>query len=122
MRVKPNAALMALALAVMVGVALAAAPAADPLYSHLRIVVPSGPGGGLDTTARALQLVVPAAGVARTLSVENVPGGAGLIGLTNFVSAERGARDVLMMGGSGVFGAALTYRSPITFADRKSVV
>jgi putative tricarboxylic transport membrane protein len=117
MRVKPNAALMALALAVMVGVALAAAPAADPLYSHLRIVVPSGPGGGLDTTARALQLVVPAAGVARTLSVENVPGGAGLIGLTNFVSAERGARDVLMMGGSGVFGAALTYRSPITFAD-----
>jgi putative tricarboxylic transport membrane protein len=94
-----------------------AAIAAEPLFSHLRIVVPSGPGGGLDTTARALQLVMPSAGVARTSSVENVAGGAGLIGLTKFVSAERGANDVMLMGGSGVFGAALAFHSPITFAD-----
>lgn len=108
---------IAASMTVVMAGAVAAAPAAEPLLSHLRIIVPSGPGGGLDTTARALQLVVAAAGVARTLSIENVPGGAGLIGLTRFVSAERGARDVMMMGGSGMFGAALTYRSPITFAD-----
>jgi tripartite-type tricarboxylate transporter receptor subunit TctC len=67
-----------LAVAATMTGALAAAPAAGPLFSHLRIIVPSGPGGGLDATARALQRVRAAAGVARTASVENVPGRAAL--------------------------------------------
>jgi putative tricarboxylic transport membrane protein len=114
----PKPVRLALALTLAMASALAGrASAAEPLFSHLRVIVPSGPGGGLDTTARALQLVLPAAGVARTSSVENVPGGAGLIGLTHFVSSERAAGDVVLMGGSGMFGAALAYRSPITFAD-----
>jgi putative tricarboxylic transport membrane protein len=113
----PVAKTIALALVVVTAGPLADRAVAGPLITHLRIIVPSGPGGGLDSTARALQLALPATGVVGTSSVENVAGGGGLIGLTRFVSAERGARDVMMMGGSGMFGAALAYRSPITFAD-----
>jgi putative tricarboxylic transport membrane protein len=104
--------------ALVLTLTLSAAPtAAQPHYPHLRIIVPSGPGGGLDTTARAMQPILHAEGLAQTSSVENVPGAGGLIGLARFVSAEHGNRDVIMMSGSGLLGAIVTNRSVLTFAD-----
>ena len=51
--------------------------AAQPVYQHLRIIVPSAPGGGLDATARAMQPVLQAEGIVQTSSVENIPGAGG---------------------------------------------
>ena len=81
-------------LALTLALAMSAPAGAQPPYPHLRIVVPSAPGGGFDVTARAIQPVLRAAGLVQTSSVENIPGGGGTIGLARFVSAERGKPDV----------------------------
>lgn len=79
--------------------------------------MPSAPGGALDVFARALQPAVTATGVARTVSVENIPGGGQLIALTRFVSAERAVPDAVLVGGSGMLGAAVAFGSPLGLAD-----
>jgi putative tricarboxylic transport membrane protein len=86
-------------------------------YGHLRIVVPSAPGGGFDLTARAMQPVLRAAGLVRTSSVENVAGGGGTIGLARFVTAEEGKADVVLLSGLATLGAIVSFRSVLTFAD-----
>jgi len=51
------------------------------------------------------------------VSVENVPGAAGLIGLARFVGAERGNGDALLVSGLIMLGAIVTHRSPVTLGD-----
>jgi putative tricarboxylic transport membrane protein len=103
--------------------ALAALPpgqvpaAAQPAYDHLRLVAPAAPGGGWDQTARAMQQVLQRAGIARTVSVENIPGAAGLIGLARFIGAEQGNSDTLMASGLIMVGAIVTQRSAVTLRD-----
>ena len=84
--------------------------AAQPVYQHLRIIVPSAPGGGWDVNARAMQPVLQVEGIVQTSSVENIPGAGGTIGLARFVSAERGNADVVMMSGLTMLGAITTYQ------------
>lgn len=102
--------------ALLVAGALPAA-AQQPAFSHLRIVAPAAPGGGWDQTARAMQLVLQRAGVARTVSVENIPGAAGLIGLARFIGSEQGSGDTLMASGLIMLGAIVTQRSAVTLRD-----
>src|SRR5687767_1349261 len=99
---------------VLIGVAAAGA---QPMYAQLRIVAPAAPGGGWDQTARVMQQVLQESGVARTASVENVPGAAGTIGLARFIGAERGRRDTLMVSGLIMLGGIVTNRSPVTLGD-----
>ena len=86
-------------------------------YDHLRLIAPAAPGGGWDQTARVMQQVVQRTGTARTVSVENVPGAAGLIGLARFVGAERGNGDALLVSGLIMLGAIVTQRSAVTLDD-----
>lgn len=102
-------------LSVLLG--LAAGAAAQPAYAHLRLVAPAAPGGGWDQTARAMQQVLQRAGIARTVSVENIPGAAGLIGLARFIGAEQGNGDTLMASGLIMLGAIVTQRSVVTLRD-----
>jgi hypothetical protein len=74
--------------AAALGALLAASPAAQTV-DHLTIVAPAAPGGGWDQTARALQHVVDVHHLARVAEVQNVPGAAGTIGLSQFVDAQR---------------------------------
>ena len=104
------------ALALLV-LTVSVAAGAQPTYSHLRIVVPSAPGGGFDVTARAMQPSLQAAGIVRTSSVENIPGAGGTVGLARFVGAEHGNSDVLLMSGLTMLGAIISYRSVLTLAD-----
>jgi putative tricarboxylic transport membrane protein len=64
-----------------------------------------------------MQQVLLRTGLARTVSVENIPGAAGTIGLARFVSAERGQGDALMASGLIMLGAIATYRSALTLVD-----
>jgi len=91
--------------------------AAQAPYDHLRLIAPAAPGGGWDQTARVMQQVVQRTGTARTVSVENVPGAAGLIGLARFVGAERGNSDALLVSGLIMLGAIVTQRSAVTLDD-----
>lgn len=53
------------------------------------ITAPSGAGGGLDTTARALTKVLGETGLSQTtMTVENKPGGGQAVGLAEFVNKD----------------------------------
>jgi putative tricarboxylic transport membrane protein len=94
-----------------------AAPAAAQPWPAVRITAPAAPGGGWDQTARALQQTLQAEGLARTVSVENVVGAAGTIGLARFTGAERGRADALMVSGLIMLGGVVMHQSPITLRD-----
>lgn len=101
----------ALALALLGGgAAFAPALALD----DLRIIAPAAPGGGWDQTARALEEVINANGLAKTVTVENVPGAGGTVGLAQLVDKEKGNGNVLMVNGLVMVGAIITNKSPAT--------
>lgn len=90
---------------------------AEPFRGHLRIIVPSAPGGGFDVVARAMQAALQSSGLAQSVSVENIPGGGGTIALANLVSAERGRGDVIMVSGMAMLMTTISYGSPLTLRD-----
>ncbi len=100
-----------------VSVALAAMMAVSSIgtaqaVDNLRIIAPAKPGGGWDGLARALAEVMTAAG-AKGVTVENVPGAGGTVGLAQLVDQEKGKGDVLMVNGLVMLGAILTNNSPV---------
>jgi len=80
----------------------------------LRIIAPAAPGGGWDQTARAIQEAIQSAGGASAITVENVPGAGGTVGLAQLVSQENGKPNVLMVNGLVMVGAILTNNSAVT--------
>ena len=88
-----------------------------PTLPDLTIVAPAAPGGGWDQTARAMQHVMRAAGVARSVQVVNAAGAAGTIGLARFVSSERGNPRALLVTGLVMVSGIAANRSPVTLAD-----
>ena len=85
--------------------------------SALTIVAPAAPGGGWDQTARVMQQVLARIEPDSSVQVENVPGAAGTIGLSRFVSAERGNPDALLVTGLVMLSAIITNHAPVTLAD-----
>jgi putative tricarboxylic transport membrane protein len=110
----PGARAATLALGLTLG--LGAAAQAQGL-ENLTIVAPAKPGGGWDQTARALQAVMQADGIAQTVTVENVAGAGGTVGLAQFVDQRAGQGDALLVGGLVMVGAILTNGSPVTLAQ-----
>jgi putative tricarboxylic transport membrane protein len=98
----------ALVLAVLGGVSAQEPP------SSLRIMAPAGPGGGWDTTARAMQAVLRDAGIVGQVEVFNVPGAGGTVGLAQMAASERGNGELLMMMGLVMVGSILTNDAPVT--------
>jgi len=78
-----------------------------------KILIPSGPGGGWDQTARAMQQALTQSGVAKGVQVTNVPGAAGAIGLAQFVNTAKGDPTQLMMSGSAMVSGVLTNNAPV---------
>ena len=101
----------------LLGCALAVPAGAQPVFEQLRIIAPAAPGGGWDQTARVMQQSLHSAGIVGTVSVENIPGAAGTIGLARFISAERGNGEALMASGLIMLGAIVTHQSPVTLRD-----
>ncbi len=80
--------------------------------NDLRIIAPAKPGGGWDGLARALADTMTAAGTTG-VTVENVPGAGGTVGLAQLVEQEKGKGNVLMVNGLVMLGAILTNQSPV---------
>src|SRR4029079_1771109 len=102
----------ALLLALGVSSNFASSPALA--LDELRIIAPAAPGGGWDQTARAMQEAVQSAGATKTVTVENVPGAGGTVGLAQLASQEAGKDNVLMVNGLVMVGAILTNQSAVT--------
>jgi putative tricarboxylic transport membrane protein len=101
--------LAAAALALALGGASAAFAIDD-----LKIIAPAKPGGGWDQTARSMQEVLQSAGLANSVTVENVAGAGGTVGLAQLVDREKGNGNVLMVNGLVMVGAILTNKSAVT--------
>jgi putative tricarboxylic transport membrane protein len=82
----------------------------------LRIMVPTEPGGGYDTTARSAAKVMEEAKLNSNVEVFNVPGAGGTIGLGRTV-AEKGNGKLALQMGLGVVGASYTNKSPVSLKD-----
>ena len=78
-----------------------------PAYAvdDLRIIAPAKPGGGWDQTARVLAEVITANG-AKNVTVENVAGAGGTVGLAQLADQEKGNGNVLMVNGLVMVGGA----------------
>ena len=93
------------------------ATGADAQIRTLTLIAPASPGGGWDQTARAMQQALQQTGAARIVKVVNIAGAGGTVGLAQFVSAQKGKGDVLMVTGLIMVGAVLTNKSPVTLAQ-----
>lgn len=99
-----------------VALALALAGFALPAIaqqSDLKLMAPAAPGGGWDSTARAMQQALTAAGIVRSVQVVNVPGAGGTIGLAQLVNSGKGDGNLLMVNGFVMVGAIQLNKSPV---------
>lgn len=101
----------------ILGVAFAAALAVPAFAQDYTIMAPANPGGGWDGTARAMQEVLQAEGIAPSVEVTNVPGAGGTVGLAQFVAESSGDPTKLIVGGYVMVGAILTNAAPVTLKD-----
>ncbi len=104
--------------------ALAAAgalPLTARANANLKMMIPANPGGGWDTTGRALGKALQEAGVAATVSYDNKGGAAGAIGLAQFVNASKGDPNALMVMGAVMLGGIITGKPPVSLSQATPV-
>jgi putative tricarboxylic transport membrane protein len=100
--------------------ALAAAgalPAWAQSAVNMKMMIPANPGGGWDTTGRALGKALQDAGVASSVTYENKGGAAGAIGLAQFYNASRGDPNALMVMGAVMLGGIITGKPPVSVSQ-----
>ena len=104
-------------LALGLGAALAAGtllPRTAEAAEALTIVAPAKPGGGWDQTARAMESVLQSTGLASPVTVENIAGAGGTVGLAQLADKYSGHGDVLMVSGLVMVGSILTNKTPVS--------
>ena len=98
-----------------------AAAGALPMSAHaaanLKMLLPANPGGGWDTTGRALGKALQDAGVAGSVTYDNKGGAAGAIGLAQFVNGSKGDPNALMVMGAVMLGGIITGKPPVDLSQ-----
>lgn len=100
--------------------ALAAAgalPLSARANASLKMMIPANPGGGWDTTGRALGKALIDSGAAATVSYDNKGGAAGTIGLAQFVNGNKGDGNALMVMGAVMLGGIITGKPPVQLSQ-----
>ena len=96
----------------------ASAAAVDFPTGDLSIMAPAAPGGGWDSTARALQKAIEDDALTTTnVEVYNVEGAGGTIGLARLAEQEKGKPDSLMVMGLVMVGAIRTNNAPVDLSE-----
>lgn len=78
----------------------------------VNIMAPAAPGGGWDSTARAMATALTASS-GQNVQVYNVAGAGGTVGLAQFVNDHAGDAHQLMVGGMVMVGAIRTNAAPV---------
>jgi putative tricarboxylic transport membrane protein len=95
----------------------AAAPSAfAQTLERVTIMAPANPGGGWDSTARALQETLTATGTVKSVQVENVGGAGGTRGLVQYVKSK-GDPKHWMVSGLVMVGAVISNKTPVTMNE-----
>ena len=94
-----------------------AAAGALPQVAHasaaVKMMIPANPGGGWDTTGRALGKALQDAGVASSVTYDDKGGAAGAIGLAQFVNGSKGDANAMMVMGAVMLGGIITGKPPV---------
>ena len=94
-----------------------AAAGALPQAAHasvaMKMMIPANPGGGWDTTGRALGKALQDAGAASSVTYDNKGGAAGAIGLAQFVNSSKGDPHAMMVMGAVMLGGIITGKPPV---------
>ena len=105
------------AMAVSAGLPLSALAA-----SNIKMMIPANPGGGWDTTGRALGKALMDAKVADTVTYDNKGGAAGALGLAQFVNGNKGDPNALMVMGAVMLGGLITGKPPVSLSAATPLV
>jgi putative tricarboxylic transport membrane protein len=84
---------------------------------NVKMMIPANPGGGWDTTGRALGKALQDAGAASSVTYENKGGAAGAIGLAQFVNASKGDPNAMMVMGAVMLGGLITGKPPVSLTQ-----
>ena len=88
------------------------------IASAANVMVPAGPGGGWDTTARQAMQAMQNAGIYTEGSqFTNKGGAAGTVGLAEFANSAKGSDDGLMFMGAIMVGGIALNKSPVSLDD-----
>ena len=82
--------------------------------ANIKMMIPANPGGGWDTTGRALGKALQESGVASSVTYENKGGAAGMIGLAQYANATKGDGNSLMVMGAVMLGGIITGKPPVS--------
>ena len=98
-----------------------AATSAFPLSAlaaaNIKMMIPANPGGGWDTTGRALGKALVDSGAAATVIFDNRGGAAGALGLAQFVNGSKGDANALMVMGAVMLGGQITSKPAVNLSQ-----
>lgn len=96
--------------------ATGALPLTAAAAQNLKMMIPANPGGGWDSTGRALGKALQEAG-AGSVAFENKGGAAGALGLAQFANASKGDGSALMVMGAVMLGGIITGKPPVSLSQ-----
>nr|WP_315240240.1 tripartite tricarboxylate transporter substrate-binding protein [uncultured Albidiferax sp.] len=88
-------------------------PFAARAAANVKMMIPANPGGGWDTTGRALGKALTDAQAADSVSFDNKGGAAGALGLAQFVNGSKGDPNAMMVMGAVMLGGIITGKPPV---------
>ena len=89
--------------------------------ANVKMMIPANPGGGWDSTGRALGKALQDAGAAATVSYDNKGGAAGALGLAQFVNGSKGDPNAMMVMGAVMLGGIITGKPPVNLSQATPV-
>jgi len=85
--------------------------------ANVKMMIPANPGGGWDTTGRALGKALTDSGAATTVTYDNKGGAAGALGLAQFVNGSKGDPNAMMVMGAVMLGGLITGKPPVSLSQ-----
>ena len=85
--------------------------------ANIKMMLPANPGGGWDTTGRALGKALTDSKLADTVTYDNKGGAAGALGLAQFVNGSKGDPNALMVMGAVMLGGLITGKPPVSLSS-----
>jgi putative tricarboxylic transport membrane protein len=85
--------------------------------ANVKMMIPANPGGGWDTTGRALGKALMDSKVADTVTYDNKGGAAGALGLAQFVNGSKNDPTAMMVMGAVMLGGIITGKPPVSLSQ-----
>ncbi len=85
--------------------------------ANVKMMIPANPGGGWDTTGRALGKALQESGAAATVTFDNKGGAAVALGLAQFVNGSKGDGNAMMVMGAVMLGGLITGKPPVSLSQ-----